>query len=125
MLLGKVEIPEQKEKYFMRVTVRQLKGLIREAIDEAHDDMTGYEIDPGDDRGQLHNKGRSSKKMYVLHRPDTYEVFAVFSNEADANEALSIMKKNFIRNVHLDEASFDPSLEMIAKRAKNLAYGGG
>lgn len=93
--------------------------------------MTGYEIDPGDDRGQLHNKGRSSKKIgegnkvYVLHRPDTHAVFAVFSNEADANEALSIMKENFIRNVHLDEASFDPSPEMIAKRAKNLAYGGG
>jgi hypothetical protein len=95
-------ISEQGES-FMRLTVRQLKRLIREGVEEA----TG------------------GKKVYVLHRPDTHAVFAVFSNEADANEALSIMKENFIRNVHLDEASFDPSPEMIAKRAKNLAYGGG
>jgi len=47
----------------MRITVRQLKGLIREAIEEAHDDMTGYVVAPGDDRGQLHNKGGSSKKI--------------------------------------------------------------
>ena len=25
--------------------------------------MTGYVVAPGDDRGQLHNKGRSSKKI--------------------------------------------------------------
>ena len=45
----------------MRLTVRQLKGLIREAISEAHDDMTGDEITDGG-RGQIHYGGASKSR---------------------------------------------------------------
>lgn len=44
----------------MKLTVRQLKRLIKEAIEEAHDDMTGGEVTDGG-RGQIHHgKGGSS-----------------------------------------------------------------
>jgi len=44
----------------IRLTVRQLSGLIKEAIEEAHDDMS-FEFNPADDRGQMHH-GKSGSR---------------------------------------------------------------
>jgi hypothetical protein len=121
LLLGKVEIPEQKEKYFMRVTVRQLKGLIREAIDEAHDDMTGYEIDPGDDRGQLHNKGRSSKKMYLLTAGRVDRTIGLFSTESAAK---AFARKYKLPNIFIKSVAVEPTKEEMERVIDSMQGGG-
>ena len=43
----------------MKITVRHLKRIIKEAVNEAHDDMVSGPINPGDDRGQIHHKPKS------------------------------------------------------------------
>jgi len=105
----------------MRVTVRQLKGLIREAIDEAHDDMTGYAIDPGDDRGQLHNKGRSSKKMYLLIAGWNGRTIGLFSTEAAAN---AFARKYKLPNILIKSVAVEPTEEEM-KRVINSMQGNG
>ena len=46
----------------MKVTVRHLKRIIKEAVNEAHDDMVSGPINPGDDRGQIHHKPKSKPR---------------------------------------------------------------
>ena len=105
----------------MRVTVRQLKGLIREAIDEAHDDMTGYAIDPGDDRGQLHNKGRSSKKMYLLTSGRVGRTIGLYPTE-DAAEAAG--RKYKLPSILVNSVAVEPT-EQEMKRIINSMQGNG
>ena len=46
----------------MKLTVRHLKRIIKEAVNEAHDDMVSGPINPGDDRGQIHHKPKSKPR---------------------------------------------------------------
>jgi hypothetical protein len=105
----------------MKISVRQLKGLIREAIDEAHDDMTGYAIDPGDDRGQLHNKGRSSKKMYLLTAGRNGRTIGLFSTEVAAKAA---GRKYKLPNIFIKSVAVEPTEEEM-ERVINSMQGGG
>ncbi len=44
----------------MKLTVFHLKRIIKEAVNEAHDDMVSGPINPGDDRGQIHHQPKSA-----------------------------------------------------------------
>jgi hypothetical protein len=105
----------------MKISVRQLKGLIREAIDEAHDDMTGYVVAPGDDRGQLHNKGRSSKKMYLLTagRNAGYSI-GLFSTEAAAKAAA---RKYKLPNIFIKSVAVEPTEEEMERVINRMHVG--
>lgn len=104
----------------MRVTVRQLKGLIREAIDEAHDDMTGYEITDGG-RGQIHGLGRSSKKMYLLTAGRVDRTIGLFSTEVAAK---AFARKYKLPNIFIKSVAVEPTEEEM-KRVIDSMQGGG
>lgn len=105
----------------MTLTVRQLKGLIREAIEEAHDDMTGYEIDPGDNRGQLHGLGRSSKKMFLLTAGRVDRAIGIFPSEAAAE---AVVRKYKLPFPNIKAVTVEPSAAEM-KKVVNTMQGGG
>jgi len=57
----------------MRLTVRHLKRIIKEAVNEAHDDMVPGPINPIDDRGQIHHKPKSKPRSKPPSKPSSRE----------------------------------------------------
>ena len=106
----------------MKISVRQLKGLIREAISEAHDDMTGYEIDPGDNRGQLVGLGRSSKKMFLLTAGRGHQPIGLFPTKSAAEAAAEkYLGKTF---TYIEAITVEPSPAEMKKMVVDMQYGG-
>lgn len=121
----------------MRLTVRHLKRIIKEAVNEAHDDMVSGPIHPGDNRGQIHytskskprSKPRSREAQIVDFIEDIHHEFGNVGEEGGEmswKEVMDFARKKGVKTtpaeiekVFLNSPLMDDGLGYIMKVTDN------